>query len=340
MQCEVLAVSNPEIMCRVCGNTTGHTSFIAREMMFGTREEFEYFLCESCGCLQITDIPEDLARYYPRTYYSFTQPKERQGKISRIRLLLEKWRVHLALFGRGYTLAKIAANIVDMPPQLHSVGPWLKICQIRSFEAAFLDIGCGTSSWWLEDLKRLGFNNLLGIDPYIAHDVDDQGIRILRQDIEDTKGSFDLITLHHSLEHAPNQTSLLKAIKARLKPGGVCLVRIPVVSSRVWAEYSTDWVELDAPRHLYLHSLNSINYVAAEAGLRLVHNCCDSTEFEFWGSEQYRRDIPLMDERSFLKTPSKSDFTFRELAEFRQRAEDANREGQCGRGCFFFQAAS
>ena len=47
--------------CRICGNARGNARFRAREMQFGTREEFDYFRCASCGCLQISEVPEDLA---------------------------------------------------------------------------------------------------------------------------------------------------------------------------------------------------------------------------------------------------------------------------------------
>ena len=54
--------------CRICGNKEGNAPFEAREMMFGTRERFTYFECNSCGCLQIAEIPDDLARFYAADY--------------------------------------------------------------------------------------------------------------------------------------------------------------------------------------------------------------------------------------------------------------------------------
>ena len=43
-------------------------------MMFGTRESFTYQLCSACGSLQISDIPDDLSRYYPDGYYAHEIP--------------------------------------------------------------------------------------------------------------------------------------------------------------------------------------------------------------------------------------------------------------------------
>jgi SAM-dependent methyltransferase len=311
-----------------------------REMMFGTRESFEYFQCRACGCLQIGTVPSDLGSYYPPEYYSFNPKIEPWSEKPVVRRTLEKWRAGNALFGRGYKLARVAGQVVDMPQQVLEIGPLLKRCNIDWFGARFLDVGCGSSSWWLNALRTLGFWRLRGVDPYIEHDVVEDGIPILKRRIEDVSGEFDLVTFHHSLEHIEDQDSTLAAARSVLKPAGFCLVRLPLVSSAAWEEYGTDWVELDPPRHLYLHSRDSMRRVAERAGFDPVDFVSDSTEFEFWGSEQYRRGLPLMAEGSFLRTPWQSDFTFRQMGDFRKRAKELNRIGRGGRGCFFLKAVS
>lgn len=66
-------------VCRICGNTEGNQSFFPKEMMFGWREAFEYLECARCGCLQIAEVPENLARYYPSDgYYSYKAPKQKR----------------------------------------------------------------------------------------------------------------------------------------------------------------------------------------------------------------------------------------------------------------------
>ena len=57
--------------CRICGNRTDHKIYRVKEMYFGTRQEFEYFECERCQCLQIVKIPENLGEFYRHEYYSF-----------------------------------------------------------------------------------------------------------------------------------------------------------------------------------------------------------------------------------------------------------------------------
>src|SRR6266852_6035050 len=58
-------------VCKVCGNASGNKTHLAREMMFGLRNEFEYLECGCCGCVQLVAPPEDMAKYYPKDYYSY-----------------------------------------------------------------------------------------------------------------------------------------------------------------------------------------------------------------------------------------------------------------------------
>jgi hypothetical protein len=57
------------LKCRICSNTDGDVAYAVREMMFGTREELEYFKCGRCGCLQIKGIPKNLNPYCPNNCY-------------------------------------------------------------------------------------------------------------------------------------------------------------------------------------------------------------------------------------------------------------------------------
>jgi hypothetical protein len=49
--------------CRICTSSGDNKLYKAREMFFGTREQFNYFECSNCSTLQIQNIP-DLQRFY------------------------------------------------------------------------------------------------------------------------------------------------------------------------------------------------------------------------------------------------------------------------------------
>jgi hypothetical protein len=57
--------------CRICGNDTGNVVHHCSEKMYGLGDEFDYFQCQNCACLQIEEIPPDLGKYYPDDYYSY-----------------------------------------------------------------------------------------------------------------------------------------------------------------------------------------------------------------------------------------------------------------------------
>lgn len=330
--------------CRVCGDIDSHPSYRIREMMFGTRESFEYFQCKACDCLQIARIPDDLSKYYPAGYYSHQHSKT-NIRDSLLRRALEKLLISSALFGNGYKLSRIANLFISLPDYFFRARPnLLKRAGIRNFDAQILDVGCGGQAQWLQDLRRTGFRNLCGIDPFINADLTIHGIPIRKTDIfsfaSSSSGQFDLVTLHHSLEHIPNQIDTLSAIKKLLSPTGTCAIRIPTVSSLAWEKYGVNWVELDAPRHLYLHSKRSLQGLAESIGLELFEIQYDTTAFEFYGSSQYKLDIPLTDPRSLWINPESTIFTDDEKREFKELANQVNREESAGRACFFFRHAN
>jgi len=106
------------------------------------------------------------------------------------------------------------------------------------------------------------------------------------------------------------------------------------VSSYAWQHYGVDWVQLDAPRHLYLFAHESIAHLAAATGFDVIDVRCDADAFQFWGSEQYRRGIPLRDERSYAVNPAAGLFSAAEMADWSRRAVQLNQQGQGDQACF------
>jgi hypothetical protein len=133
---------------------------------------------------------------------------------------------------------------------------------------------------------------------------------------------------HHSFEHLADPAETLRQVEARLAPGGRCLIRLPLADSEAWAQYGVDWVQLDAPRHLFLHTRRSLALLAEGAGLEIEAVEHDSYALQFWGSEQYRRDIPLMSEQSYRWGAGAPVFTTEQIAGWATESERLNREGR------------
>jgi SAM-dependent methyltransferase len=296
-------------------------------MMFGFRDRFTYFQCSRCGCLQIAAIPPNMAKYYPDTYYAYVgdpssplDPGWTPKKIaSRLRNRYEI--LHRGIVGR----------------MLHEIRPeeGVAACVAKHFPAnsisdahltarsRVLDVGCGAGELLLA-LRSAGFRHLLGIDQYPAGQSMLRAPLIQNREIHEVSGQWDLVMFHHSFEHIADQKGTLDAVVRLLAPGGVCLIRVPVASSHAWKHYGVDWVQLDAPRHFFLHTEESLHRLAGDAGLEISKVVFDSSAFQFEGSELYRRDIPLHSSNPADAQARASAFTPEERAAMRQRARELN----------------
>jgi SAM-dependent methyltransferase len=308
---EVEAVSGPRrtLGCKVCGNEFGNRTHESREMMLGLGGSFTYLECSSCGCLALENRPADLAPYYPNDYSSFVRnEKGFRGLAKGLRVL--------SYFRRG---SVFGAWLVRRYPR-----PDLASMARMNFPKTWriLDVGCGAGKLLLE-LSDLGYRNLTGVDPFVTATIRyPNGIEIRKCFLgEVEEGGWDLIMFHHSLEHIPDQFETLKSVAALLGPNGTCLIRIPVVGW-AWENYQTDWVQLDAPRHFFLHTEKSFRLLAQAAGLKVIQVEYDSFEFQFWGSELYRRGITL----KTAGVPRRF-FSAKEFRRFRRKSQELNAAG-------------
>lgn len=337
-----------ENACRVCGNERGNSLHRAREMFAGTRDEFDYVECASCGTLQIREVP-DLRPYYSGDYYSLRPPVQESGGGLKRRLARRAGSFMRARAARYYCgrrrrfgelrsplgrgLASRAGRVVvGFPDYLKETRLDLRL----GLDSGILDVGSGAGGT-LVALSHFGFRDLVGVDPFIAEGVTYKtGVRVLKAELSDLTRQFDLILANHSLEHVPDARAALRDIHRLLKPGHYAVVRIPVVA-RAWREYGVNWVQLDPPRHLFLYPARTFQSMAEETGFAVDEVAYDSTAFQFWGSEQYARDIPLADARSYFVNPSDSVFTAEEIAAFGARAAELNRDGEGDQAVFYLR---
>jgi SAM-dependent methyltransferase len=320
-------------ICSICYSGAEHPRYQPQERMFGWGDVFDYFQCKECGCLQIDTIPVDLARYYPPEYYSLSAtPRSPVGWFLR---QLNRRRLQFRLTGKHAAWERFGWRFKPLAPAVTQLTPYLKPVAGLDVSKRCLDIGCGEHSEWLEALFQCGFMHLTGVDPFLKHSGIRRGIRYLNTPLESIDEEFDLITLHHSIEHITDQHGTMRQLRRLLAPDGVCIVRIPLVDSMVWERYGLEWVELDAPRHLYLHTRNSLVSLAKAEGMTLRHVLYDSTAFEFAGSEQYRAGIPLVAPNSFWVNPQQSIFSDTQMQQFHDQAAAANQAGNGGRAAFY-----
>ena len=293
-------------------------------MMFGLREPFQYLECARCGCLHIDRIPEDLSRHYPVGYYSHAPLRDSALKS----YLRRRWFEHHGgwpnIIGSAVTWLK---GVPWFPESLRRV----------SRTAAVLDVGCGTGLMLLQ-LRDAGFRDLTGVDPYVHSDLHYRGgVAVLKRPLAALARTYDVVMLHHSFEHVEDPHETLRELSRLVAPGGSVLIRMPVARCHAWDLFGTDWVQIDAPRHLVVHSEASMRLLARTAGFEVTEVVYDSTAFQFWGSVQYQQDIPLWSERSYVVNPGRSLFTAAQIRAWEDQAAELNAAGRGDQACFYLR---
>lgn len=318
--------------CSICGNAECNRQHEVREAMFGRSESYQYTECAACHCLQIIDPPSEQSNLYPPEYYSLRgDPKWPRNPCKRF---LRMARDRYAVNGRGF----IGAVVYKRYPSealraLRRTG--------IGIQSRVLDVGCGSGGLLLS-LAHLGFRHLDGCDPNLTGDKSLVGgaVRIRKCELKalcDEAERYDLIMMHHSFEHVACPLDTLRQCAHLLVAGGTCLIRTPVAGTFAWREYGVHWFQLDAPRHLFVHSVGSMTILAEKAGFTVESVVFDSSEAQFIFSEQNRKGIAITSKDSWRNNPSASIFSKSQVRRYRKRATELNAQGQGDQAAFYLR---
>lgn len=317
-----------EFTCRICSNSQNNKSYVAKEMMIGLRHEFLYFQCSRCKCLQIDKIPENIHQYYSgEKYYSY-----KGSTADRFSGLAGFFKLHDQ--GSSVFNDSLRGRIMNfVNPSKH-----INVLKgtVASQSARILDVGSGNGFNFLYPIFKAGFKNAAGCDPFIEEDITyTEGLKIYKKQIFQMEGEWDVITFHHSLEHISNPFENLKKAYELLVPDGYCIIRIPTVSSYAWNHYGVDWFQLDAPRHIFLHSIQSMQILASHAGFKMDRIEYDSSHYQFTISERYKSGRAFT-ERGYKTIFHRVIWFFRKLI-YKIKAEKLNRKGMGDQAAFYLQ---
>jgi SAM-dependent methyltransferase len=201
-------------LCPLCQGTNAVHFLRTRDHASG--DWFDLNQCRNCGLIFLADVPADIGRYY-HAYYRRYQPWIQQ--IFRI-----AYRAHARMWARG-----------------------------MGRKGRALEIGCG-EGWMLAALRDEGWETV-GLErsaetAEFATRV--QGLKVVVGELDALKseGGFDLIFMHHVLEHLPDMMAALRLCASLLKPDGVLLVIVPNVASWQFQVSGRHWFHLDVPRHI------------------------------------------------------------------------------------------
>lgn len=312
--------------CKVCGNETNNVLHQIKEMQLGLREVFTYMECSNCGLMQLQEIPDNLGKYYPNEgYYSFNRGMDIRPRADSLR----KLKASYLIYGKN----KLTGSILSIGYTKPDYYNWLKIAGVK-YNDAILDIGTGNGSLLL-DFFKIGFTNLTGIDPFIDKDMQYGTINIYKKSIFETEGQFDYLMLHHAFEHMDEPLKVLQQLYKLVKKGKYVLIRTPVMGKYSWNKYGVNWMDLDAPRHIIVHSLKSMQILAKQAGFEIRNIVFDGNYMSLIGSDQYAKDIALPDTNSYMVNKQASGYSKADIEQFKSTTIQNNIEQQADQAAFY-----
>ncbi|MCP3965753.1 MAG: class I SAM-dependent methyltransferase [Lentisphaerae bacterium] len=305
--------------CKICGNTKSNEQYIFEEKMYATGDSFDYFQCSACKTLQICSIPDNLGMYYPDSYYN-----SKIKFIASLRNSLRLKRDHHS-YGKKNFLGKILVEKIGANCNTAAFR-WIQKIINPAHDCKILDVGCGPGNFLLF-LDSLGFKNLTGLDPFIQKNNfmgKNKHIQIKKCQLEELNGQYDLIILNHSFEHMPNPQKAFNKLCSSIAPGGHILLRVPIVNW-AWKHYRHNWVQIDAPRHIFIPSLKAIKILCRNNGAVAKKVKFDSNAFQFIGSKKYSKGIALNDHLPITNKQKKN---------YEEQAVDLNKIQQGDQVCF------
>lgn len=248
--------------CRICHNTENNSEAVFTEYEMGLHEDFRYFRCSCCGCVQIAEEPADMSRYYAADkYYSFNGIESYKNRSFKKRWI-DNCFFRYAFWKKGKIGAILHLKEVNRSFSWISKLHW-------NPESSILDVGCGDGTL-LYIMRDCGFKYLTGADPFIENEVHDGNLHILKKSLDEIDSKYDVVMLHHSMEHVFDQTALVKSIYNVLKDDGIAVIRLPLFSEFMYQRFGKYFHSLVPPRHFYLHTLDSISRLFASANLQPV----------------------------------------------------------------------
>ncbi len=305
-------------VCTCCGQPFEYT-FDVPSWRSPNWATFAYGECGTCGSLTLLDRA-DPAQYYA-DYFSF---KPRLTNSSRKRRVLGAAANRVLL--REGPLGRTTGRVVRRPYWLR----WFAGSGIR-LDAQIVEIGSGSGALLL-DLNRHGFSNLLGIDPFVAEDIEySLQVRVVRADVEAAPSGTAAFILKHSLEHIDDPIGQLSTLRRLLKPNGIVVIEVPVAQGPVWSEYRDNWIALDAPVHRFTPTQAGIESIAARSGYRVERRFGESVPYHYSGSELIsRRCSPLTHAADDVLSPL-------EIAHLARKTRRISRADECPQMTFILR---
>lgn len=225
--------------CPICDEKDSQTVLVCEDYTV-THEKFTISACLWCGFQFTNPRPEEskIGKYYESDSY-VSHSNSKKGIINAI--------YH---FVRQFSLNKK-----------------IQLINSLSKKGKLLDIGCGTGEF-LSTSQKNGWN-VRGIEPNEkARELAIVNYHLTigtQEDLSElTKGSFDIITMWHVLEHVHLLNKRVGELHQLLSDSGKVIIAVPNCTSADAKHYGENWAAYDVPRHLYHFTPVSIKKLLAK----------------------------------------------------------------------------
>lgn len=236
---------NNILECPIC-NKTSFNHFLETKDHMITKELFSVVSCVSCGFHFTNSIPErdNIGDYYKSEVY-VSHSSSKKGFINRLYN-----RVRKRTLQQKVNWINENANGRNL-----------------------LDLGCGTGHF-LRAAIDAGFNGI-GVEP----DDDARSFAQSENNISPLtqvelynleKGSFDVITMWHVLEHVYDLKKDVETLTQLLTEKGTIFIAVPNMNAYDARKYRSFWAAYDVPRHLYHFQENDIRNLFGQFDFELT----------------------------------------------------------------------
>lgn len=142
-----------------------------------------------------------------------------------------------------------------------------------------LDIGCAMGGFLL-GMRGQGGWTVAGVEvnrAVAAAAQQQHGLDIFAGTLEEAAypdASFDAVTMWDVLEHVHDPGQTLAEIHRILRTDGIVVIRVPNLASWDAALFGATWAGLDAPRHLYIFTPETLSAFLTKAGFQVLEHSC------------------------------------------------------------------
>jgi len=216
--------------------------------------KYELWWCRTCeqGTQHPRPKSDDISAFYEVPDYV---PHQNPDALLPQPLLNPPFLLKL-FFHLHWRIGTKISHIEWMQPFLPNGFRGLKVC----------DVGCG-GGCNLRILRDLGASTV-GIEPdeQVVKKAQSDGFEVFHGGAEECskivgQRQFDMVFLHHVLEHTLEPEIALNAIFKILKPGGFLYCNVPNNDCTALRIYGKSWTELDIPRHLNFYTHKSLSSI-------------------------------------------------------------------------------